>query len=58
MSVKFEEKTIKTTSGVRDGMKEGADELAHKLGEKLTAGGGPGGYLAVSDAVMAGAVQQ
>jgi hypothetical protein len=43
MSVKFEE-TIKTT--IKDTVGDGKD-LKHKLGEALTKGGEPGGYLAV-----------
>jgi hypothetical protein len=47
-SVKFEERKTTTTNvngGVRGGKeKEG---LAHDIGEALTRGGGPQGYLAV-----------
>jgi hypothetical protein len=48
MSVKFEkETTTKATAAVADAM-EGKDDLVHSIGQALTKGGGPNGYLAVS----------
>jgi hypothetical protein len=48
MSVKFEkETTTKTTAAVADAL-EGKDGVMHNLGQALTKGGGPNGYLAVS----------
>jgi len=43
MSVKFEKETVRT-SNISSGGKEG---LAHEVGNALTRGGGPNGYLAV-----------
>jgi hypothetical protein len=49
MSVKFEKETIQTTTGaVADAMSKGKDDLVHEIGQALTKGGGPSGYLAVS----------
>jgi hypothetical protein len=45
MSVKFEKETIKT---VTDAATKGKDDLLHEVGQALTKGGGPNGYLAVS----------
>jgi hypothetical protein len=45
MSVKFKEETI--TQTVTDTAAKGKD-LAHEVGEALTKGAGPNGYLAVS----------
>jgi hypothetical protein len=56
MSVKFEKETVKTTTGaVADaaglaGLKGGKEGLMHEVGQALTKGGGPNGYLAVSPA--------
>ena len=52
MSVKFEkETTTKTTAAVADAL-EGKDGVMHNLGQALTKGGGPNGYLAVSVAQL------
>jgi|TARA_R110002003_G_scaffold248_2_gene17612 hypothetical protein len=49
MSVKFEKETVKTTAAaVTDAAGKGKDGLMHEVGEALTKGGGPNGYLAVS----------
>jgi hypothetical protein len=49
MSVKFEKETITSTTGaVADAMGKGKDGLVHEIGQALTKGGGPNGYLAVS----------
>lgn len=49
MSVKFEKETVQsTTSAVADAASKGKDDLLHEVGEALTKGGGPNGYLAVS----------
>jgi hypothetical protein len=52
MSVKFEQKeTIRTNvgqSGVREALQKGdKSALLHEIGEKVTKGGSPDGYLAV-----------
>lgn len=52
MSVKFEQKeTIRTNVGqgsVREALKKGDKSgVLHEVGEKLTKGGSPDGYLAV-----------
>ncbi|KAF2264835.1 hypothetical protein CC78DRAFT_221283 [Lojkania enalia] len=48
MSVKFEKETIKTTTGAAASAAAGVagDDLVHNVGEALTKGGGPNGYLA------------
>ncbi|KAF2027478.1 integral membrane protein [Setomelanomma holmii] len=48
MSVKFEKETVKTTAaGITDAAgKHGKEGLMHEVGEALTKGGGPNGYLA------------
>jgi len=47
MSVKFEQETVKTTaSTVADAAGKGKDDLLHEVGQALTKGGGPNGYLA------------
>jgi hypothetical protein len=49
MSVKFEKETIQSTTGaMADAMSKGKDDLVHEIGQALTKGGGPSGYLAVS----------
>jgi len=54
MSVKFEKETVKTTTGaVADAAGahlkgHGKEGLMHEVGQALTKGGGPNGYLAVS----------
>lgn len=46
MSVKFEKETVKTTtSAVTGAMGKGKDDLLHEVGQALTKGGGPNGYL-------------
>lgn len=49
--VKFEQKeTIRTTTGAKGGPSPpaGKEDIAHKIGDALTKGSGPDGYLAVS----------
>jgi hypothetical protein len=53
MSVKFEKESVKLTeaaqsaaAGVAGG--KGKDDLVHQVGQAITKGGGPKGYLAVS----------
>jgi len=54
MSVKFEKETTKTTAAVADAVgAKGADDVLHSVGEALTRGAGPNGYLAVSVAQLA-----
>ncbi len=48
MTVKFEKETVKTTTAVTDGFAKGHEGLMHEVGEAITKGGGPNGYLAVS----------
>jgi hypothetical protein len=58
MSVKFKEETITTkltdastattAAGALESLKGGKHDLAHDVGEAITKGGGPNGYLAVS----------
>lgn len=48
MSVKFEKETIKTVSDAAASAGKGKDDLLHEVGQALTKGGGPNGYLAVS----------
>jgi hypothetical protein len=51
MSVKFEKETTKTTAAIADavsGKGKGGDDILHNVGEALTKGAGPNGYLAVS----------
>jgi hypothetical protein len=50
MSVKFEKETTRTTAAVADAATKGKDDLMHEIGQAITKGGGPNGYLAVSDA--------
>lgn len=52
MSVKFEKETVTTTAAVADAATKGKgkDDLLHDVGQALTKGGGPNGYLAVSRA--------
>ena len=53
MSVKFEKETVQTTSAsVADAATKGKDDLLHEVGQALTKGGGPNGYLAVSAAQL------
>jgi hypothetical protein len=48
MSVKFQQDTIRTTTGVRpEDLAPHAHDLAHKVGERLTGGNTHTGYLAV-----------
>jgi hypothetical protein len=49
MSVKFEKETTRTTAAVADAATKGKDDLMHEIGQAITKGGGPNGYLAVSD---------
>jgi hypothetical protein len=51
MSVKFEKETIKTVSDAAASTGKGKDDLLHEVGQALTKGGGPNGYLAVSVAL-------
>lgn len=47
--VKFEQKeTIRTSTGGRGGAPPAKEGLAHEIGDALTKGAGPNGYLAVS----------
>ncbi|EFQ95233.1 hypothetical protein PTT_06846, partial [Pyrenophora teres f. teres 0-1] len=46
MSVKFEKETMHTTAAVADAAGRGADDLMHEIGQAITKGGGPNGYLA------------
>lgn len=48
MSVKFEKETIHTTAAVADAAGKGQGDLMHEIGQAITKGGGPNGYLAVS----------
>jgi hypothetical protein len=52
MSVKFEKETTRTTAAVADAATKGKDDLMHEIGQAITKGGGPNGYLAVSDAQL------
>lgn len=53
MSVKFEKETTKTTAAVADAVSgKGSDDILHHVGEALTKGAGPNGYLAVSFAQL------
>ena len=53
MSVKFEKETTKTTAAVADAVSgKGKDDILHHVGEALTKGTGPNGYLAVSVAQL------
>ena len=48
MSVKFEKETVKSTTGaVADAASKGKDDFMHEVGQALTKGGGPNGYLQV-----------
>lgn len=48
MSVKFEKETVKTTAAaLGDAASKGKEGLMHEVGQALTKGGGPNGYLAV-----------
>ena len=47
MSVKFEKETVKLTEAITG---DGKSDLARTVGEALTKGAGPNGYLAVSGA--------
>jgi len=42
MSVKFEQKET-----IRGGVSQGKQDLAHEVGNAITRGAGPNGYLAV-----------
>lgn len=46
MSVKFEKETMRTTAGVADAATKGKEDLMHEIGQAITQGGGPNGYLA------------
>lgn len=47
MSVKFEKETTKTTAALADAVSnQGKDDVLHNVGEALTKGAGPNGYLA------------
>jgi hypothetical protein len=49
MSVKFKEETItQTVTDATANVTAKGKELAHEVGEALTKGAGPNGYLAVS----------
>lgn len=46
--VKFEQKeTVRTSAGGRGAPPAGKEDLAHEIGNALTKGAGPNGYLAV-----------
>jgi len=48
MSVKFEKETVSTTAAaVGAAATQGKEGLMHEVGQALTKGGGPNGYLAV-----------
>jgi hypothetical protein len=47
MSVKFEQEQA---AAAADAASKGKDDFLHNVGEAITKGGGPNGYLAVSDA--------
>jgi hypothetical protein len=54
MSVKFEKETIvSSAAGMAGAASKGKDDLLHEVGQALTKGGGPNGYLAVSFAQLA-----
>ncbi|CAI6310896.1 unnamed protein product [Periconia digitata] len=46
MSVKFEKETVRTTEAVADAATKGGDDVLKTVGEAITKGGGPSGYLA------------
>jgi len=46
MSVKFEKETLHTTAAAADAATKGKDDLMHEIGQAITKGGGPNGYLA------------
>jgi len=46
MSVKFDKETIHTTAAVADAAGKGQGDLMHEIGQAITKGGGPNGYLA------------
>ncbi|EDU48445.1 integral membrane protein [Pyrenophora tritici-repentis] len=46
MSVKFDKETIHTTAAFADAAGNGKDDLMHEIGQAITKGGGPNGYLA------------
>lgn len=57
-SVKFEKETVtKSAEGLAGAAAEaagkGKDDVLHNVGEAITKGGGPNGYLAVSCAQLA-----
>ena len=48
MSVKFDKETFHSTAAAVDAASKGNDDLMHEIGQAITKGGGPNGYLAVS----------
>jgi len=48
MSVKFEKETFHTAAAVADAAGKGKDDFMHGIGQAITGGGGPNGYLTVS----------
>lgn len=48
MSVKFDKETFHTTAAAVDAASKGNEDLMHEIGNAITKGGGPNGYLAVS----------
>ena len=52
MSVKFDKETFHTSAAAVDAASKGNEDLMHEIGEAITKGGGPNGYLAVSLAHM------
>ena len=50
MSVKFDKETFHTTAAAVDAASKskGNEDLMHEIGNAITQGGGPNGYLAVS----------
>ncbi|USP81805.1 hypothetical protein yc1106_09079 [Curvularia clavata] len=46
MSVKFDKETFHTTAAAVDAASKGNEDLMHEIGNAITKGGGPNGYLA------------
>lgn len=49
MSVKFDKETFHSAA---DAASHHKDDLMHEIGQAITQGGGPNGYLAVSPALL------
>jgi hypothetical protein len=47
MSVKFQEKVTETSTAAAAGAVADKSDILHEVGNALTKGSGPGGYLAV-----------